>query len=348
MSDKKVRAGIVGLGIGGLHLQGYLECPDAEVLAICDLNEERAKKVAEEHNIPYVFSSYEEMLKVDEINAVSVCTPNFLHAPIAIASFEAGKNVICEKPLAINPADGEAMVAAAKKSGKIFMVAFNNRFREDTKLLKSYVESGKMGDIYYAKTGWLRRKGAPGMGGWFTTKSMSGGGALIDIGVHVLDLALWLMGNPKPVSVFGSAYMKFGHRGIGSASWKGTEAPKGTFDVDDLACALVKMDNGATLFVEASWVSHIKEDVIYTQLMGTERGAELAPLTIYTDVEGISADIKPYPESNSGHIDEIKHFVDCVANGKQPISTGEQGLHITKILDGIYRSSQTGGEIKLD
>jgi predicted dehydrogenase len=347
MADYKLGVGIVGLGIGSLHLQGYLQCPDAKVIALCDVDEARARKVADENGIPHVFTSYEEMLKLEEVQAVSVCTPNFLHAPITLAAFAAGKHVICEKPLAMKPEEAEAMVAAGKKAGKVFMVAFNNRFRDDTRAMKEYIEAGKMGEIYYAKTGWIRRKGAPGMGGWFTTKAKSGGGALIDIGVHVLDLALWLMGNPKPIAVSGSTFMKFGHLGRGASAWGLTADNKGTFDVDDLACALIKLDNGATLFLEASWVSHIKEDLIYTQVMGTEGGGEIAPLTIYTDVDGRSADIKPYTSELSGHIEEIKHFVDCVVNGKEPISTGEQGLQITRILDAIYKSAETGKEVVL-
>lgn len=349
MVEKKLGVGIVGLGIGSVHLQGYLQCPEARVVALCDVDEERARKVAAEHDIPHVYTSYEDMMKEAEVEAVSVCTPNFLHAPITLAALAAGKHVLCEKPLALKPEEAEAMVDAAKQSGKVFMVAFNNRFRDDVKALKQYIEDGKMGEIYYAKTGWLRRKGAPGMGGWFTTKAKSGGGALIDIGVHVLDLALWLMGNPKPIAVSGSTYMKFGQLGKGAGSYGLTGTPQGTFDVDDLACALIKLDNGATLFLEASWVSHIKEDVIYTQVMGTEGGAEIAPLTIYTDIDGRSADITPaVQDSVSGHMEEIKHFVDCVVNGKQPLCPGEQGMQVTRILDAIYRSAATGKEIVLE
>ncbi|MHB0998139.1 MAG: Gfo/Idh/MocA family protein [Armatimonadota bacterium] len=344
--NEKVGVGVIGVGIGSFHIQGYQQCPEAEVVAVCDLNEARAKATAEQYSIPNVYSDYNEMLKREDIDAVSVCTPNFLHAPISIAAFEAGKHVICEKPLAMNPQEGEAMVAASKKAGKLFMTAFNNRFRGDTQVLKKFIENGDLGEIYFGKTGWIRRKGIPGMGGWFTTKSKSGGGPLIDIGVHVLDLALWLMGNPKAVTVTGTTYAKFGPKGEGTGGWGIAEAD-GSFDVEDLASGFIRLDTGATLMLEASWASHIKQDMIYTSLCGTKGGADVDPLRIYTDINGVPSDITPSYPQVAGHIMEIKHFVDCLVNGTELISTGEHGLEVVRILDAIYKSAATGKEISL-
>lgn len=344
--NEKVGVGVIGVGIGSFHIQGYQQCPDAEVVAVCDLNEARAKATADQYCIPNVYMDYNEMLKREDIDAVSVCTPNFLHAPISIAAFEAGKHVICEKPLAMNPIEGEAMVAASKKAGKLFMTAFNNRFRGDTQVLKKFIENGELGEIYFGKTGWIRRKGIPGMGGWFTTKSKSGGGPLIDIGVHVLDLALWLMGNPKAVTVTGTTYAKFGPKGEGTGGW-GIAESDGSFDVEDLAAGFIRLDTGATLMLEASWASHIKQDMIYTNLCGTKGGADVDPLRIYTDINGIPSDITPSYPQVAGHIMEIKHFVDCLVNGTELISTGEHGLEVVRILDAIYKSAATGKEISL-
>ena len=343
---EKVGVGVVGVGIGHLHIRGYAQCPEAQVVAVCDVNQERARRVAAEFDVPHVFTDYDQMLECNGIDAVSVCTPNYLHAPMTIAAFEAGKHVICEKPLAMTPSDGEAMVAAGKKAGRLFMTAFNNRFRGDTQVLKKFIEKGELGDIYYAKTGWIRRKGIPGMGSWFTTKSKSGGGPLIDIGVHVLDLALWLMDNPKAVTVTGSSYAKFGASGQGTGTW-GIADKSGGFDVEDLAAAFIRLDTGATVVLEASWASHIKEDLIYTSLMGTKGGADVSPLRIYQDVHGMPVDITPAFPDQSGHIMEIRHFVDCIANGAQLISTGEHGLEITRILAAIYESAEKGKEIVL-
>jgi len=340
----RVGVGVIGVGIGHAHLSGYAQCPEVDIVAVCDVNDARARRVATEFNVPNVYTDYEEMLKRDDIDAVSVCTPNYLHAPQTIAALEAGKHVICEKPLAMTPEEGEAMVAAAKKTGKLLMTAFNNRFRGDTQLLKKYIENGDLGEIYYAKTGWIRRKGIPGMGGWFTTKSMSGGGPLIDLGVHMLDLALWLMGNPKAVTVTGSTYAKFGPHGLGTGQF-GHGNKTGTYDVEDHSSAFIRLDSGATVILEASWASHIESEKIYTSLCGTKGGADLDPLRIYTDIYGEPVDIRPSYPNVSGHIMEIKHFVDCLVNGAELISTGEHGLEVVRILDAIYKSAEQGREI---
>ena len=334
-----IKVGIVGTGIGRFHANGYKKCPDVEIKAFCDIDPDRAKCAAEEYGAPGVYTDYNEMLKDPEIDAVSVCTPNSLHAPLAIASFEAGKHVLCEKPIATNAQEARAMVEAGRKSGKIFMMAFNNRFRGDTQLLKKCIENGDLGDIYYAKTGWIRRKGIPGMGGWFTTKAMSGGGPLIDLGVHVLDLTLWLMGNPKPVYVMGSSYAMFGPKFAKDCG--------GTYDVEDLATGIVKLENGATIFVEASWHSHVEREQNYTTLMGTKGGAELEPLRIFTDVNGNSADIQLEHPNVSGHEMEIVHFVECIRENKTPLAIGEHGLHIQLILDAIYESTKTGKGVEI-
>jgi len=343
----KIGVGVIGLGIGKLHLQGYSQSPNAEIVAVCDLIEEKTKKAAAQYGIENTCTDYRELLAMPGIDAVSVCVPNHLHAEMTIAAFEAGKHVICEKPLAMSPKEGEAMVAASKKAGKLFMTAFNNRFRGDTQTLKRFIQDGELGEIYFAKTGWIRRKGIPGFGSWFTTKSKSGGGPLIDIGVHVLDLTLWLMGNPKAISVTGSTYAMFGPKGEGQGTW-GTAEAGGGFDVEDLATAFIRLQGGATLLLEASWASHIKGDAIYTNLMGTKGGAELDPLRIYKDMEGAPVDITPAcPDQGGGHLMEVMHFADCVANKKALISTGEHGLEIIRILDGIYKSAKTGKEVVL-
>jgi predicted dehydrogenase len=335
----KVRVGIIGSGIGKLHVSNLAKCPDAEVAAICDVDQSRAANLAAENSIPNVYADYQEMLSNDGIDAVIVATPNKFHAPITIAAFESGKHVMCEKPLAMNSVEGKAMVEAGKKSGKLFMMGFNNRFRGDAQLLKSYIDNGELGDIYYAKTGWLRRKCLHWLSGWFTQKDLAGGGPLIDIGVHVLDLTLWLMGNPKPVSVMGTAYAKLGpdiykERGM-------------TYSVEDLATGFIKLENGATVFLEASWESHVPKEVFYCSLVGTKGGADLDPLRIYKDMHGAAADIQPTFAPANGHEMEIKHFISCIKGESKCMSTGEHGLHIMQILDAIYESTRTGKSVDI-
>lgn len=334
-----IKVGIIGTGIGSYHARGYKKCPDAEIKAICDVDIDRAKRMAEEHGIPDVYTDYQKMLADDEIQAVSVCTPNALHAPMTIAAFEAGKHVICEKPISTNAADAEKMVAAGEKSGKVFMMAFNNRFRGDTQVLRKCIENGDLGDIYYAKTGWLRRKGIPRFGTWFTQMNMAGGGPLIDLGVHMLDLTLWLMGNPKPVYVMGSTYAKFGPE---MARQQGK-----VYDVEDLAAAMIKLENGATVMLEASWHSHVEREKNYSQLVGTKGGAELDPLRIYTDVNGQSADVTLQYPNQAGHEMEIVHFIDCIKENKTPLAQGVHGLHVQYILDALYESSRTGRGVEI-
>jgi predicted dehydrogenase len=350
--DKKLRVGVIGAGIGHLHLIGYAKADNVEIAAICDINEDRARHAAKEFGSAHVFTNHKTMLTEAHVDAVSVCTPNALHAEMVIDCLEAGKHVLCEKPMA-DTLDGARRIvgaaSAAEKRGQVFMMAMNNRFRADSAFLKKQVESGAFGDIYFAKCGWIRRNGIPGFGGWFTTKSLSGGGPLIDLGVHVMDLAIYLMGNPAPVSVFGASYAKFGPRGLGLAPWSQPGSGSKNYDVEDLATGMIKFDNGATLFVETSWASHIKEEKLYLSLIGTEGGADLEPLAVHTAIQGTPVEILPDTGSGSGgHEAEVRFFVDCAHGKQKPISSAEEGLHILQIIDGIYRSAETGHEVVIE
>lgn len=342
----KVRVGIVGVGIGSYHAHGYSKLPNVEIAALCDIDVDRLKRTAERFGVKKVYTDYEIMLAEEELDAVSVCTPNVLHAPVAIAALEAGCHVLCEKPLSVNAEEGAKIVAAARKAKGKFMIGMNNRFRGDTQVLKKYIEAGDLGEIYYAKCGWIRRNGVPGMGSWFTRKEMAGGGPLVDIGVHALDLTLYLMGNPKPVSAYGATYAKFGPFGKGTGQW-GTAVKGGEFTVEDLACGMVRFDNGATLVLEASWAQHCAEEKLYSEVYGERGGATLEPLRIYTEAHGRPVDITPSFPNISGHEAEIAHFVECIVANKQPLATADQALDVMRILDGVYRSAQTGESVAL-
>jgi predicted dehydrogenase len=342
----QVRVGIIGVGIGATHARGYSKLPNVEIAALCDLNTERAEKLAGEYGVTKIYSDYNTMLAEEKLDAVSVCTPNALHAPVAIAALQAGCHVLCEKPLSISAAEGKRIVEAARKAKGKFMIGMNNRFRGDSQALKKYVEDGELGDIYYAKCGWIRRNGIPGMGSWFTQKGMAGGGPLIDIGVHALDLTLYLMGNPKPISVFGSTYAKFGPFGKGQGGW-GVPVKGGSYDVEDLAAAQVRFANGATLVLEASWAQHCAGDKLYNELYGDKGGATLEPFRIYTEKYGRPIDVTPQYPTVNGHEAEVAHFIDCIVEDKQPLATAEQALDVMKILDGIYESSKTAQSVSL-
>ena len=209
---KKWRVGIIGVGgiFNGAHREHYLKDDRLEVVALCDIIEERAVECRDGF-FPdaKVYTDFNELLKDETIDSVDICTPNYLHSIIAVAAFKAGKHVFCEKPDAVNVEEVMKMNDAAKAAGKTLMVMRNNRFTDASKLAKKFIDDGKMGEIYCGRCGWQRRRGIPGKGGWFTTKAQSGGGPLIDLGVHMIDLAIWLMGNPTPVAVTGSTYCKF-------------------------------------------------------------------------------------------------------------------------------------------
>lgn len=352
-ASDKIRVGVIGVGIGREHLDCYGKRGDAvEIVGICDLNEARGKKSAADFGVKTFVTDYRDLLALRDLDAVSVCVPNHLHAEMSVAGLESGKHVLCEKPMTDTLANAEKIVAAVAQSDRHFMMAMNNRFSGETQLLKRMIDAGELGEIYFVKCGWIRRSGIPGLGGWFTTRALSGGGPLVDIGVHALDRAMYLMGSPAPVSVSGVTYAHFGPRGRGGSAYGAKPEPDAApnFDVEDLAAALVKFDNGASLFLEASWASYIGAEQFYASLLGTEGGADLpdfGKLRVYTDRHGAPVDIIPQPERLSGRQGEINHFIQCIQENTPPLATATQGLHTLQILDAIYRSAQTGREVRI-
>lgn len=360
---KKIKAGVIGGGIGKYHIGGYQAHPDSEVVALADLNPVVLEQVATSFGIPKRFEKYQDMLADPEIDCVSVCVPNALHMPVVLDCLAAGKHVLCEKPLARDAKEGAKMVAAAEKAGKKFMIQFNNRYRPEAKLLKQYVTEGELGNIYFARCGWIRRNGIPGWGSWFTSKEMAGGGPLIDLAVHMLDLTLWLMGNPEPTVVLASTYAAFGPKMEALGPW-GTPNTKGKFDVEDMAVALIKFAGGQTIALEASWASRCKREWVYSTLMGDKAGASLErvfgfdgiddtsedTLELYTQEHGVPVNRKLIvePDPAMGRHAAVKHFVDCLVDPKvEMISPASDGLRIMKILDAAYQSAKTGKAVNI-
>ncbi len=351
----KWRVGLIGNGgiCKGAHLSTYLNDERLEVAAVCDIIEERAQFLKDNY-FPNakVYTDFNELLKDETIDSVDICTPNYLHSIIAVAAFEAGKHVFCEKPDAVDVSEVLRMNEAAKKAGKTLMVMRNNRFVDASVFAKKFIEKGKMGDIYCGRAGWQRRRGIPGKGGWFTTKAQSGGGPLIDLGVHMIDLAIWLMGNPTPVAVSGNTYMKFADNDSSDSvnSDFGDKNAEGTFDVEDLAMGMIRFDNGAVLQIEFSWASNIKEECRFVELRGTKSGMSWrnGVLELFTEEDGEQLNITaPNCKENNGHANNLKHFYDVVIDGKEPIFVGQQGIDMIKILCAIYESAKTGKEISL-
>ncbi len=343
----KLRVGVIGLGMGRGHVQNFAKHPKCDVVAISDLSPERLEETGNEHKIEKRYTNAEKMLQNESLDIVSIATPNTLHKPLTLAAFEAGAHVLCEKPMAMNAGEAREMLAASKAANKRLMINFSFRFTPQSWQLKKEVETGILGDIYYARTEWLRRQGLPGFGGWFGQKALSGGGPLIDLGVHRLDLALWLMGHPKPTWVMASTYNAIASK---------LAAKKGfTFDVEDFATAMVKFENGATLDLAASWASHIKEgERIQTQILGTEGG-----LIQRNRDEGYEFEAELYFDRNDSHYNmqphgnppdattAMDHFADSIINDVPHIATGEEGLLVMEILDAIYASAEKGEPVRI-
>lgn len=353
---KKLKIAIIGVGgISEQHIQGYLNNKNTELYAFCDINTELLAKKGEKYGITHLYTDEAKMLKeLPEIDAVSVCTWNCAHASCSIMALNAGKDVLCEKPMAMNAEEAAEMIAAAKRNGKKLMVGFVRRFGNDAAIVKDFIENGSLGDIYYAKASYLRRNGNPG--GWFGDKKRSGGGPLIDLGVHVIDLTRYLMGNPKPVSVYGATFKKLGNRkGIKDKVTSHISEGKtdnDVCDVEDFATAFVRYDNGAVLSVEASFNLNIKSEVGTIELFGTNGGGKLDPeFELYTQINGYLADVNlnmPTSLSFNGLFQkEIDYFVDALLTDKDLSGIAEDGLTLMKMLDAIYESAEKGREVLL-
>lgn len=334
-------------------MPGYAALPEqCEMVAVCDVNPDVAKAAAEKFGVSKVVTNAAEIINDPDIDAVSVTTPNKFHHGPTIAALKAGKHVLCEKPLAMNGPEAAEMCRAAKDAGKILQVALQSRFGGPARFVKQYIDQGNMGDIYFARAQALRRRGVPGWG-VFIDKEKQGGGPLIDIGVHILDLTLFLMGYPKPVSVFGKTWDQMGknpelYNGMG-------DYDRSKFTVEDFAVGMIKFDNGAVISLESSFMGNLEGDPFRTQLFGTKAGAIVnawgeTPVKIFTEQGRQMFELIPQnvPNVESSHKAEVAAFVDAILNDKPSPVPGENGLTLNAIFDAIYKSSETGREEMVD
>lgn len=368
MKNGKVQIGIIGCGgiANQKHLPSLQTQKDrVDLVAFCDLIEERAVKAAKEYGTKdaKVYTDYNELLADPEIDAVNVLTPNVVHSPITVAAFKAGKHVMCEKPMAQNPQAAQAMLDAWRASGKKFTIGYQNRFRPEVQALHKSCENGELGDIYYGKAHAVRRRAVPTWG-VFPNKSLQGGGPLIDIGTHSLDMTLWCMNNYEPDRVLGSVYYKLGHlpQATEGNLW-GPWDPE-TYEVEDSAFGFIKMKNGATIVLEASWALNVLESrEACTTLCGTLAGAEIrSGMTTKKDEliynrgkNGLLMEEHISEEGQVAYFEgasttpgaaEAKQWIDCILDeSKEPLVRPEQAFVVTQILDAIYRSAETGKEV---
>lgn len=344
MSSPKLRIGIIGVGaIGQGHLATFRANANCEVTAICDQSAEWVEHVQQAHGIGYAFTDWADIVACDEVDAVAVCLPTIFHDAVTVAALRAGKHVLCEKPMAVNAQAAQRMADAATESGKTLMISYNQRFGADIQYLKRYIEEGNLGEVYFARTAWRRAMGTlptPTMDrvtgaynrNWFNEKAM-GGGAASDLGSHVVDLAMYLMGFPEVKQVVGMAYNKFLPDFLAG---KGVPC-----DADDHSVGFVKFANGASLQIEASYGSFVESERIFQAIYGDKGGAlrEIgAPVKLFSQVSGAYTTITP--RISLPTVSPMDHFVECVVEGKTPIVTPDQGVAVTRILDGIYASSE--------
>ena len=347
-----IRFGLVGAGQIAHACAGQINGhPDAEVIAVSDPHEKRCSELASELGISRSYTDSEKLFADGDVDAVYIAVPNKFHAPLAIRALEAGKHVILDKPFALSADEAGQVLASAEKSGKLFTLGMNQRFVPDCQKIKSLVKRGDLGEIYHAKAYWFRRTGIPKLGTWFGKKEISGGGCILDIGVHLLDLCLYTMGNFRPVSVSGATYGKFGHRGLGEGGWGLSDREEIPFDVEDFASALIKFENGSTVTLDVSWACHQRDaNRMNVELYGTEAGAGLYPAELfrygsgpgeYQLVQNPDASLA-YPEGN-----RFTNFINAILGREDLCAAPEQIMAVQRILDGIYESCASGREIRL-
>ena len=348
----KLKIGVIGAGsISDSHLQSYANNDQVEIYAICDLNEKRAEDKAAQYGAQKVYVDYHDIVKDPDIDAVSICTWNTTHADIAIAALNNGKNVLVEKPLTTSVEKALEVEEAVKQSGKTLQVGFVRRYASNTQIIKQFVDQDELGEIYFAKATCIRRLGNPG--GWFSDIERSGGGPLIDLGVHVIDILWYLMGRPKVKSISGNTYSKLGNRKNikGLSFYQAADYDPEKNNVEDMANAMIRFENGASMLVDVSFTLHAKKDEIAVKLYGSKGGAELEPeLAIITEKHDTILNTTPQVDSLGfdfvqGFQSEINHFVSVCLGEKETLSPVQDGVEMTKILCGIYESAEKGKEI---
>ena len=332
---EKVRVGIIGLGAIAqvIHLPILSKLREVDLVSLCDVHKSKAKHLAERYGVKRVYSDPETMLKNEEIDAVDVCTPTNSHRDLALLAIKSNADALVEKPIARNYGEAVEIAEAARKNKRKVMVGMNNRFRPDSMVLKSFVENGELGKIFYVKSGWLRKQSVSSP--WFMRKEQSGGGVFLDLGLAVMDLALWLVGFPEVKRVTASKYSLV------------------TKNVEDSCTSMITMKNGLTLVVEASWSFRTESDFFYCDLFGTEGSARVNPLRINKQMHGNLVNVTPTKIETSKNLykrsyeSELKHFIGAVRGLHPLLSSADEAVKRMKIVDAIYKSAEKGKEVVL-
>lgn len=355
-----LRVGVVGLGYAGTtHLEAFAAIEGVDVVALAGHEPARLAELGARHGIPTLMQEWEDLVALPDLDIVSIATPNALHAPIAIAALARGAHVFCEKPLALDSVEAAAMVRAATEADRVLEVAFNHRRRADIQWVRRYLETTGIGRIYHVRASWKRRSGIPGIHSWFTSLSAAGGGALIDLGPHVLDSVLHLLGEPTVTTVSAVAHGELGRAGYGAMDRVAQMASdSGEFEVEDLVSALMRTDTGTSIQFEISWAAHAVDDEdISIELLGVDGGVRIFvprylrrdTIRVFRDDAGIPISIVPdvtVPEGDHARV--IDEFVDVVRSREWSAHRGRFALHRTEVLDACYRSAERGREVVID
>ena len=328
----KAKIGIVGLGwiAQVFHLPILSKLPDVEITSVCDRDKTRARALAEKYGIGRFYTDYNEMLKKEDLHAVDICTSTDAHKEVSIASMEAKRDVFVEKPIARKLDEAVSIAESVKKNKRKLMVGMNHRFRPDTMMLRSFIDNKELGKVFYAKTGWLKKPSSEGT--WFSQKEMSGGGVILDLGIVMLDLALWMSGYPEVARVNATNYSQ-------------------KTKVEDSSVAYISMKNGATITIEVSWNFHIENELYYCNIYGDQGSGKINPLMIHKEMHGNIVNVTPVKTDTSqnalkkSYENELKHFIGSIRGIHPIISTAQEAVQRMQIIDAIYKSAVKGKEI---
>ncbi|MEM7028422.1 MAG: Gfo/Idh/MocA family oxidoreductase [Chloroflexota bacterium] len=349
----KLRCGFVGGGtIMRVHAGLLQKRNDVDLVAVSDVSETVLNTAADMFYISGRYADYKDMVSQENLDFMVVGVPNAFHAGATLAGLQGGCHVLCEKPPALNVSQAKEMAAEAEKQGKRLAFGLHQRFIAAVETGYAYREAGRLGEVYHASVQMFRRRGIPGLGSWFTTKAVSGGGALIDVGVHELDQAHYLMGQPKPVTVSAVTHAPFGTdpENYNYLRMWGVPVPGGPFDVEDLASALIRFENGASMMLQVSWAANTPQTA-ESRIMGTKGGLYINAdgLKVITEDNGFNADISPMYNPQEPKEAQMEHFIDCIRNPEKPLRMdGQQGVVLQAMLDAIYESAELGREVAVD
>ncbi len=352
----KIKVGVIGCGTiaNAAHIPSYMNCEDAEIKYFCDIIPERAQAAVEKYGCGIAVTDYHEVLADPEITAISVCTPNKMHPIISIDALHAGKHVLCEKPAARTYKEALTMQAAQHETGLTLNIGVVNRFNTAVNEIKKLIDAGELGEVYHVYVSFRAHRSIPGLGGAFTTKEIAGGGALIDWGVHYLDIVMYCTGDPQPVTVSGKAFSKLGvdmKNYVYESMWaENTKNVNGTYDVDDSVTAFVRTA-GPTISINGAWAQNIGVSETYIDFLGTKAGIRLqygGDFTVYGTKDGKLISYKPEYESTPMFQNEINAFVRCVQTGEKLPSHIDRNILTSKLMQGIYDSSDCGREVVVE